>query len=143
MIKNLKDLELNETVYNQIIELYSTFSQFDSHKFHFKLNDFIQSLTPHHQIYVYLDEDKIVGAITLLIESKIIHNGGKVGHIEDFVVLESHRSQGVGHHLITYAQNEAQRQNCYKVILDCASNLEPYYTKKGFSSKGTYMARYF
>ena len=144
MIKNLKDLELNEALYNQIIELYSTFSQFDPHKFHFKqLNEFIQKLLPNHQIYVYLDEDKIVGAITLLIEHKIIHSGGKVGHIEDFVVLESHRSQGVGHHLITYAQNEAQRQNCYKVILDCASHLEAYYTKKGFTAKGTYMARYF
>ncbi len=144
MIKNLKDLELNEAFYNQIIELYRTFSQFNPHKFHFKqLNEFIQSLHPNHQIYVYVDEDKIVGAITLLVETKIIHSGGKVGHIEDFVVLESHRSQGVGHHLITYAQNEAQRQNCYKVILDCSSSLEAYYTKKGFTAKGTYMARYF
>lgn len=144
MIKNLKDLELNETVYNQIIQLYSTFSQFDPHKFHFKqLNDFIQNLASHHQIYVYVNEDKIVGAITLLVETKIIHNAGKVGHIEDFVVLESHRSQGVGHHLITYAQNEAQRQNCYKIILDCASDLETYYNKKGLTRKGIYMARYF
>ena len=93
MIKNLKDLELNEEVYNQIIELFTTFSQFNPQISFKQLNEFILNLQPNHQIYVYLDEDKIVGAITLLIEHKIIHSGGKVGHIEDFVVLESHRSQ--------------------------------------------------
>ena len=41
---------------------------------------------PDHIIAVAEIEGKIVGATTLLLEQKFIHNGGIVGHIEDVVV---------------------------------------------------------
>ena len=45
-----------------------------------KIFDKINS-NPDYIVAVAVIEGKIVGATTLLIETKFIHNGGKVGHI--------------------------------------------------------------
>jgi len=144
MIKSIKDLELTEKVYNEVIECYSTFSNFNKNKFNFlHFKSLIERLPINHNIYVYLINDKIVGCITLIIEEKIIHNGGKVGHIEDFVILEEYRSKGIGDLLYNYVKILCQQNKCYKMILDCDQLLENYYIKKGFSIKGSYMGYYF
>ena len=51
---------------------------------------------PDHIIHVALDGNKIVGSTTLLIEQKFIHNGGRVGHIEDVVVRKDYEGRGIG-----------------------------------------------
>ena len=43
---------------------------------------------PDHVIFVAEKDGMIVGSTTLIIEQKFIHNGGKVGHIEDVVVAK-------------------------------------------------------
>ena len=144
MIKSLKDLTLTEKVYNELLECYNVFSNIDKNKFDFlcfKL--FVERLPKNHNIYVYLENNKIIGAITLIIEQKIIHNGGKVGHIEDFVILEDYRKQGTGKQLLDYVKILCIQNKCYKMILDCNEALENYYIKKGFNKKGSYMAYYF
>lgn len=144
MIVNIKDLELTEKNYNEIINLYNAFSLIDPLVLTFsKLKKMISQLAIRHNIYFYIKDDKIVGAITLIIEQKLIHNGKCCGHIEDFVVLEEYRSQGIGGLLINYAINISKQNNCYKCILDCNENLENYYKKKGFVKKGIYMGNYF
>jgi len=144
MIKSLKDLELNENNYNEIIHLYNNFSIINKQIFDFtSLKSLIERLPNNHNIYFYLINNKIVGGITLIIEEKIIHNGGKVGHIEDFVVLDSYRKQGIGNLLINYVKNLCIQNKCYKIILDCDEALENYYIKKGFTKKGSYMGYYF
>lgn len=75
---------------------------------------------------------KIVGATTLFIETKFIHNGGKVGHIEDVVVDKNHQGRGIGEKIIRYLLNEAQKRGCYKTILDCKDEVKPFYEKIGF-----------
>ena len=42
---------------------------------------------PDHIIHVAEINGKIVGSTTLLIEQKFIHNGGRVGHIEDLSLI--------------------------------------------------------
>ena len=141
MIINIKSLILNEIYYNQIIQLYNNFSKII---LDFKnLKSLIERLPQNHNIYFYLNNDKIVGAITLIIEEKIIHNGGKVGHIEDFVVLEEYRNQGIGTLLYNYVKILCEENKCYKMILDCNELIENYYIKKGFVKKGSYMTYYF
>ena len=95
MIVNIKTLELNETNYNEIINLYNYFGINDKKILDFKnLKSLIERLPKNYNIFFYLENNKIVGAITLIIEQKIIHSGGKVGHIEDFVVLDEYRNKG-------------------------------------------------
>ena len=145
MILNAKDLILDEKYYNQILDLYSIFTKFDRNIMNYiRLKTIFEKLPENHFIKFYLDEENnIIGAITLIIEQKIIHNGQCVGHIEDFVVLEKEQQKGVGSLLLNHVVQIAEQNNCYKVILDCHPLLENYYIKKGFLRKGNNMGLYF
>jgi len=85
-----------------------------------------------HIVVVAIIEGKIVGSATLLIETKFIHNGGKVGHIEDVVVDKEYQRKGIGEKIIIYLLRYAKDQGCYKTILDCADEVKPFYEKLGF-----------
>ena len=87
---------------------------------------------PDHIVVVAVIEGKIVGSTTLLIETKFIHNGGKVGHIEDVVVDKEYQRKGIGEKIITYLLRYAKDQGCYKTILDCVDDVKPFYEKLGF-----------
>jgi len=87
---------------------------------------------PEHIIMVALNDDKVVGAATLLIEFKFIHNGGKVGHIEDVAVDKNYQGQGIGEKIIKNLLTLAKTKGCYKTILDCVNDVKPFYEKLGF-----------
>lgn len=110
-----------------------------------KFNAFIENLGDNHAIYVLEDIDNniIIGTITLLIEAKIIHNMGKVAHIEDVVVDPNYRGQNLGKILVKNITDIANAANCYKIILDCSEHNEEFYKKCEFQRKGLQMARYF
>ncbi|GBL41845.1 N-acetyltransferase [Nitrosopumilaceae archaeon] len=96
-----------------------------------KIFDKINS-NPDHIVAVAVIEGKIVGSTTLLIETKFIHNGGRVGHIEDVVVDKKYQRKGIGEKIITYLLRYAKDQGCYKTILDCVDDVKPFYEKLGF-----------
>ena len=96
-----------------------------------KIFDKINS-NPDHIVAVAIIEGKIVGSTTLLIETKFIHNGGKVGHIEDVVVDKEYQREGIGTKIVMYILRYAKDQGCYKTILDCADEVKPFYEKLGF-----------
>ena len=85
-----------------------------------------------HIIAVAESEGKVVGATTLLIESKFIHNGGMVGHIEDVVVDKNYQGKGIGEMIVKYLLEYAKNRGCYKTILDCTDEIKPFYEKIGF-----------
>ena len=87
---------------------------------------------PDHIIVVAIIDEKIVGAATLLLESKFIHNGGIIGHIEDVVVDKNYQGQRIGEKITRYLLELAKTKRCYKTILDCADNVKPFYEKIGF-----------
>jgi glucosamine-phosphate N-acetyltransferase len=110
-----------------------------------QFNTFIENLGNNHAIYVLEDivNNIIIGTITLLIEGKIIHNMGKVAHIEDVVVDPNYRGQNLGKALIQKVTDIAHDANCYKIILDCSEHNEEFYKKCDYKRKGVQMARYF
>ncbi len=77
-------------------------------------------------------ENRTVGTTSLLVEQKFIHQGGKVGHIEDVATREGYEGQGIGKRLVEHAVREAWNQGCYKVILDCSEENRPFYEHCGF-----------
>lgn len=92
---------------------------------------------PNHVIMVAADDGgskggRIVGAATLLVEPKLIHGGGRAGHIEDVAVASGSQGRGVGAALVRACLDEAARRGCYKTILDCADGVRPFYEKIGF-----------
>jgi glucosamine-phosphate N-acetyltransferase len=83
-----------------------------------------------------------VGSGTIIIEPKIIHGGKNVGHIEDVIVKNSYRGFNVSQDILDLLKIEAGEKNCYKVILDCAEEIQRVYIKSGFEQKGVQMALY-
>ncbi len=82
--------------------------------------------------YVAMLEDRVVGTASLMIEPKFINTGGVVGHIEDVAVHQAYQHHGVGGKLIRHLLEVSRERGCYKVILDCAEDVIPFYEKLGF-----------
>ena len=93
----------------------------------------------NHIIYVAIDNKKIVGSTTLLIEQKFIHDGGLVGHIEDVVVRKDYEGKGIGIKLVTSMLEHAKEKNCYKTILDCKDDVKQFYERIGFKRESNGM----
>ena len=93
----------------------------------------------NHIINVAVDDNKIVGSTTLLIEQKFIHDGGLVGHIEDVVVRKDYEGKGIGIKLVTSLLERAKEKNCYKTILDCKDDVKQFYERIGFKRESNGM----
>ena len=94
---------------------------------------------PNHIIHVAIDNNKIVGSTTLLIEQKFIHDGGLVGHIEDVVVRKDYEGKGIGIKLVMSMLERAKEKNCYKTILDCKDDVKQFYERIGFKRESNGM----
>lgn len=82
--------------------------------------------------YVACVGQEVIGTASLLIERKLIHRGGLVGHIEDVAVRRDVQHKGAGTALVQHAVSEARRLGCYKVILNCQNDRVGFYTRLGF-----------
>lgn len=110
-----------------------------------QFNDYIETLhrNKNHNVFVIEHKKKIIATGTLLIEHKLIHNLGEVGHIEDVVIDKDYRKQGIGLYIIGYLVKVSQVNGCYKAILDCDPKNEKFYEKCEFVKKGSQMSHYF
>ena len=124
---------------NQLISIYNQLSTCTE----VSNNDFLDIINSQN-IFISIDEIlNIQGCITIIIERKMIHNGGYVGHIEDVVVDEKYRKRSIGKQLIEYAINFCKENGCYKIILSCNDEVEEFYKKCGFTCKNKEMSLYF
>tara|TARA_B110000208_G_scaffold177427_1_gene224601 strand:- start:676 stop:1098 length:423 start_codon:yes stop_codon:yes gene_type:complete len=106
----------------------------------FKL--FLDTKSNSIKIYMMLVDKIPVGMGTLLLEKKIIHNLGIVGHIEDIVIDKKYRGSGYGIELIKFLVHKAKNSHCYKIILDCDEKNKKFYEKCLLVQKGVCMAMY-
>ena len=74
-----------------------------------------------------------------MIEQKFIHNGGKVGHIEDVVTRKGYEGKGIGKEILNELIKIAKDNECYKIILDCDEKLIKFYEKIGFKKNSIMM----
>ena len=87
---------------------------------------------PDYIIAVAELEGRIVGTTTLFIESKFIHKGGFVGHIEDVSVDKDFHGQKIGQKIMKYLLEISKKRGCYKTILNCTDDVKIFYEKLGF-----------
>jgi glucosamine-phosphate N-acetyltransferase len=95
------------------------------------------------QVWVVEFEGKIIASVSLLLEQKIIHECGIVGHLEDVIVDRDYRKYGLGKFIIERIIKIARERGCYKLIGDCKSELLGFYEKNGFESKCVQISIYF
>lgn len=90
------------------------------------------SINPLYRIFVVEDKGQIVGATTLLVEQKFIHNGSRVGHIEDVATRKGWEHKGIGSAVVKHTIEAARKEGCYKVVLDCSKERVTFYERLGF-----------
>jgi len=95
------------------------------------------------EVWVVEFEGKIIASVSLLLEQKIIHECGIVGHLEDVVVDRDYRKYGLGKFIIERIIKIAKERGCYKLIGDCKTELLGFYEKNGFESKCVQISIYF
>ncbi|GBL49265.1 Glucosamine-phosphate N-acetyltransferase-like protein [Candidozyma auris] len=112
-----------------------------------QFQDVVYTWEKNPEIYfprVIVDEsDTVVATGMLVVEQKIIHACGKVGHIEDIAVSKSEQGKRLGDHMISMLTEIAKEQGCYKVILDCSPENVGFYEKCGYQGAGIEMAHRF
>jgi GNAT superfamily N-acetyltransferase len=69
------------------------------------------------QVLVAEQGGEIAGSITLIIVPNLGHRGKPWAAVENVVVLERRRGQGVGTALMSEAGRIARRRGCYKIVL--------------------------
>ena len=88
------------------------------------------------------DKFKIIASGTIIIEPKIIRGCKNVGHVEDIVVCEEYRGNGICKNILEMLKTIARENDCYKLILDCFENLKSVYSTANFKESGIQMSLY-
>jgi len=126
-----------EKYLNLINQFRSTIFTLEEYK------NILSKIENNSTIWVIDYNNELIGTTTIIYEYKFIRNIVKLAHIEDVCIDKNYRNKGIGKLLINFVVNEANKENCYKIILDCDENLENFYKKSGLEKKGIQMAKYF
>ena len=90
--------------------------------------------------------DKLLGTCTVNVCPNLSWSGRPYAIIENVIVAEGHRGQGIGKAVLQYATDFARRAGCYKVALMTGSKdpaIHRFYGSAGFSaSKQGYQVRF-
>ena len=136
-----RHIESND-YYKDYLTLLEQLTIVEKEKINFiQFKNIVNNLSNKH-IIIIEDNNKIIGSGTLLIENKVIHNMGLVAHIEDIVIHNNYKKQGLGKKIIDELINISIQSNCYKIILDCNEKNVNFYQNSGFKQKEIQMVKY-
>lgn len=135
VIRELEPSDYDKQYIELINGITNEINNITKHEFY----SFINDMQYNYKIYVIEKDNIIIGTITLIIENKLIHNLGKVCHIEDLTIHKDFRNKGYASVLLKYSKYVAKQHHCYKIILNCKEELEKFYKKNGFSKSSIQM----
>jgi len=98
-----------------------------------EIYDTLQSY-PDYKLYVAIQKSMPVGSFGLLIMDNLGHQGAPSGIVEDVVVREDVRRQGIGKKMMEIAVHKCRERGCYKIVL--SSNLQRVSAHKFYESLG-------
>lgn len=130
----------------KVLQTLTTVGEISKQEFTTLINqwDTVKISNGLHYIYntiVIIDKsiNEIVAIGSILIEEKLIHKCGLVGHIEDISVLENQQGKKLGLNLINELIKIGKSIGVYKIILDCDEKNVKFYEKCGLSTCGIEM----
>jgi len=82
--------------------------------------------------FVAIENDTVIGTATAVLIPKFTHGGRPAAQIEDVATHPNHRGKGVATALLKHIIAFCKEQGAYKVILNCAKHLVPFYEQFGF-----------
>ena len=72
---------------------------------------------PEYRLHVALTGERVVGVYGLMIMDNLGHMGTPSAIVEDVVVAEDQRGQGLGGLMMAHAATLARTRGCYKIML--------------------------
>jgi len=120
-------------VINNFCSTFFTIQQFSS---------ILRKIHNNSTIWIIEYDKNIIATATILYEYKLIHNIVKLAHIEDVFIDDDWINKGIGKMLIEHLIEEANKKNCYKIILDCKEELEYFYKRTDLEKTGIQMSKY-
>ena len=94
---------------------------------------------PDYHLHVACIGDRVIGIFALLIMDNLGHMGSPSAVLEDVVVAEGLRGQGIGRRMMAYAHDLCRLKGCYKMTFSSNINREAahrFYESLGFSKHG-------
>ena len=94
---------------------------------------------PDYHVYLVREEQALIGTFTLLVMDNIGHGGAPIGVVENVVVDQQRRGQGIGRQMMAFAAEVSREQGCYKLILSSNVKLQEahgFYESLGFIKQG-------
>lgn len=124
----------------KILEVLTTVGSIGEEQFSLQVEEWKLNDRIYNPLVVTNNNDDVVACGMLFVEFKLIHELGKVGHIEDIAVRSDQQGLQLGKHLILALTEIARSKGCYKVILDCDEKNVGFYQKCGYSVAGVEMS---
>ncbi len=90
-------------------------------------------------IWVLEENGILVATATIFYERKFIFNTCIYAHIEDVCVTKAERGKGYGKRIVRHLMEEAKRNRCYKITLDCSDENVGFYMSCGLTRRGNQM----
>lgn len=97
---------------------------------------------PSYRLFVACEgheEGQVVGTYALLIMHNLAHQGTPSAIVEDVVVTQGRRGQGIGAQMMAHARDLARAAGCYKLVLSSNQKRErahAFYESLGFQRHG-------
>lgn len=88
--------------------------------------------TYYTTVIVDTERDVIIGAASLIVEKKFIHDCAVRGLIEEVVVNDEYRGKQLGKLLVTTLVELGKVLGCYKITLNCTDEMIKFYNGFGF-----------
>lgn len=99
----------------------------------------VQPIKAYDPLVITNESGRVVATGTIVIEAKLIHSCGLVGHIEDVAVASDQQGKQLGLLLIEHLTEIGRKAGCYKIILDCSVKNVEFYKKCGYTQVGLEM----
>jgi predicted N-acetyltransferase YhbS len=113
----------------------------DSHKVYAQ----IQAM-PGHELLVAEEEGKVIGSVVLLIVPNLSHHASPWAVVENLIVTQKQRRQGIGRQLMNDAIARARDAGCYEIQLSSNKiryEAHQFYESLGFEASALGFRRYF
>lgn len=94
---------------------------------------------PYYKIFCIYAQERMLATYSLIILDNFGHGGKKIAILEDVVVAETARHQGLGRQMIDDAIKRSRDQGCYKLMLSSDNKRKgahAFYERLGFQRHG-------
>lgn len=124
----------------EVLKVLTTVGNISRAEFQAQFNYWLRRNDTYFTIVIIDNHGKCVAVGSVVVERKLIHECGLVGHIEDIAVDRNQQGKKLGQRLIHALTDIGKLHGAYKVILDCSESNVAFYEKCGYAKSGVQMS---